>query len=161
MHMDIVIRHPAPVSIYSRNTPEMLIATCGEYCLIYVDTRGIFPSRRNWIHRHWLLVRIPHSTNYPSSWQLTYFCLFMCTVIVSGKNTRLAFCECQTFYFNSTQFHYSDIIMSAMSSQTTSFTIVYLTVYSGADQRKHQNSASPTFVRGIHQLPVNSRTNGQ
>ena len=32
--------------------------------------------------------------------------------------------------------------MGAMSSQITSFTIVYSTVYSGADQRKHQSSAS-------------------
>ena len=31
-----------------------------------------------------------------------------------------------------------------------------LTVYSGADQRKHQSSASLAFVRGIHQWPLNS-----
>ena len=31
--------------------------------------------------------------------------------------------------------HYSDIIMNAMASQITSLTIVYSTVYSGADQR--------------------------
>ena len=30
-----------------------------------------------------------------------------------------------------------------MASQITSLTIVYLTVDSGADQRKHQSSASP------------------
>ena len=38
--------------------------------------------------------------------------------------------------------------MSAMASQITSFTIVYSTVYSGADQREHQSSASLAFVRG-------------
>ena len=38
----------------------------------------------------------------------------------------------------------------------TSLTIVYSTVYSGADQRKHQSSASLAFVWGIHQWPVNS-----
>ena len=32
--------------------------------------------------------------------------------------------------------------MSAMTAQITSLTIVYLTVYSGADQMKHQSSAS-------------------
>ena len=37
----------------------------------------------------------------------------------------------------------------------TSLTIVYLTVNSGADQRKHQSSASLAFVRGIHRWPVN------
>ena len=38
----------------------------------------------------------------------------------------------------------------------TSLTIVYLTVYSGADQRKHQSSTSLAFERGIHRSPVNS-----
>ena len=52
--------------------------------------------------------------------------------------------------------HYNDVIMSAMASQITSLTVVYSTVYSGADQRKHQNSASLAFVRGIHRSPVNS-----
>ena len=46
--------------------------------------------------------------------------------------------------------------MGAMSSQITSLTIVYSTVYSGADQSKHQSSASLAFVWGIHQEPVNS-----
>ena len=52
--------------------------------------------------------------------------------------------------------HYSDIIMSMMASQITSLTIVHSTVYFSADQRKHQSSTSLTFVRGIHQWPVNS-----
>ena len=56
--------------------------------------------------------------------------------------------------------HYSDVIMSAMTSQITSLTIVYSTVYSGADQRKHQSSASLAFVRGIHRWPVNSPHKG-
>ena len=46
--------------------------------------------------------------------------------------------------------------MGAMASQINSLTIVYSTVYSGADQRKHQSSASLAFVRGIHRWPVNS-----
>ena len=46
--------------------------------------------------------------------------------------------------------------MGAIASQITSLTIVYSTVYSDADQRKHQSSASMAFVRGIHQGPVNS-----
>ena len=53
-------------------------------------------------------------------------------------------------------FHYSDVIMGAMASQITSLTIVYSTVYSGADQRKHRSSALMAFVRGIHRWPVNS-----
>ena len=43
-----------------------------------------------------------------------------------------------------------------MASQITSLTIVYSTVHSGADQRKHQSSASLAFVWGIHRPPVNS-----
>ena len=46
--------------------------------------------------------------------------------------------------------------MGEMASQITSLTIVYSTVYSGADKRKHQSSTSLTFVRGIHRSPVNS-----
>ena len=34
--------------------------------------------------------------------------------------------------------HYSDVIMDAMAYQITSLTIIYSTVYSGADQTKHQ-----------------------
>ena len=52
--------------------------------------------------------------------------------------------------------HYSDVIMGSVASQITSLTIVYSTVYSDADQRKHQSSASLAFVRGIHRGPVNS-----
>ena len=36
-----------------------------------------------------------------------------------------------------------------MESQITSFTIVWATIYSGADHRKHQSPASLAFVRGI------------
>ena len=52
--------------------------------------------------------------------------------------------------------HYGDVIMGSISSQITSLTIVYSTVYSDADQRKHQSSASLAFVWGIHRGPVNS-----
>ena len=55
-----------------------------------------------------------------------------------------------------TEVHYSDVIMGTMASQITSLTIVYSTVYSGADQIKHQSSASLAFVRGIHRWWVNS-----
>ena len=52
--------------------------------------------------------------------------------------------------------HYNDDIMDEMAPQIASLPIVYSTVYSGADQRKHQNSASLAFVRGIHRWSVNS-----
>ena len=46
--------------------------------------------------------------------------------------------------------------MTTIASQITSLTIVYSTVYSDADQRKHQSSVSLAFVLGIHRGPVNS-----
>ena len=53
-------------------------------------------------------------------------------------------------------FHYNDVIMSVLASKITSLTIVYSTIYSGADERKRQSSAPLAFVRGIHRWPVNS-----
>ena len=53
--------------------------------------------------------------------------------------------------------HYFDVIMSTIASQITSLTIVYSTVYSDADQRKHQSSASLASVWGIYRGPVNSQ----
>ena len=46
--------------------------------------------------------------------------------------------------------------MGTIASQITSLAIVYSIVYSSADQRKHQSSASLAFVWGIHRGPVNS-----
>ena len=57
--------------------------------------------------------------------------------------------------------HYIDITMSTMASQITSLTVVYSTVYSDADQRKHQSSASLAFVWGIHRDRRIPRTKGQ
>ena len=49
--------------------------------------------------------------------------------------------------------------MSTMASQITGASIVYSTVCSGADQRKHQNTAL-AFGMGIHWWPVNSPHKG-
>ena len=46
--------------------------------------------------------------------------------------------------------------MGAIVSQITGVSIVYLTVCSGVDQRKHQSSATLAFAGGIHRWPVNS-----
>ena len=50
--------------------------------------------------------------------------------------------------------------MNAMMSQITGVTIVYSTVCPGAEQRKHQSSASLAFVRGNHrwQIGLSKRT---
>ena len=52
--------------------------------------------------------------------------------------------------------HCCDVIMGAIASQIASLMIVYSTVYSDADQRKHQSFASLAFVLVIHWWPVNS-----
>ena len=44
--------------------------------------------------------------------------------------------------------HYGNVIMGAIVSEITSLMIVYSTVYSDADQRKHQSSTSLAFVTG-------------
>ena len=60
-----------------------------------------------------------------------------------------------TFIFNTLSYeywnqghHYIDVIMTTMASQITSLMVVYSTVYSDADQRKCQSSASLAFVWG-------------
>ena len=56
--------------------------------------------------------------------------------------------------------HYTDVIMITMASQITSLTVVYSTVYSDADQRKHQSSASLRLCVGNSPGPVNSPHKG-
>ena len=60
----------------------------------------------------------------------------------------------------SIHYHYSDVIMGMMAYQITSLASVYSIVYSDADQRKHQSSASLAFVRDIHQWPGNAPHKG-
>ena len=52
--------------------------------------------------------------------------------------------------------HYNGVIISAMASQITGFSIAYSTVCPGTDERKHQSSASLAFVRGNHRWPLDS-----
>ena len=85
---------------------------------------------------------------------------------VCATNPQLRICKFSKnlFYdiglFFTRVLHYCDDIMCAMAHQITGLTIVYSTVYSGTDQRKHQSSASLAFVRGIHRWPVNSPHKG-
>ena len=59
-------------------------------------------------------------------------------------------------FFQEIAVHYCDVIMGTMASLITSLTSVYSTVHWGADQRKHQSSASLAFVRRSHRWPPNS-----
>ena len=70
------------------------------------------------------------------------------------------FIGCDDTFTKHEALHYNDFIRGEIASQITSLTIVYSIVYSDADQRKHQSSASPAFVRRIHRGPVNSPHKG-
>ena len=78
-------------------------------------------------------------------------------IVVGGSNSTCKPSKYPTSFISK---HYNDVIMSPMASLITSLAIVYSTVYSGADQRNHQSSASLAFVRGIHRWPVNSPYQG-
>ena len=60
-----------------------------------------------------------------------------------------------------THTHYNDVIMGTLASHITSLMIVYATVYSDADQRKHQSSTSLAFVRENTSDRWIPHTNGQ
>ena len=95
--------------------------------------RGVWQRQTHWLQRKlsfWRLLVQP-AMIISSKW--IYF------VSVQGKS-------------NSSPRHYGDVIMDAIASQIICLTIVYSTVYSDTDERKHQSSASLAFVRG----PVNS-----
>ena len=97
---------------------------------------------------------------YWKNLQLYWKRLMFCTAINISKSHELSILWCLFVYFIESLaieiLYYNDVTMGAMASQITSITIVYWTVYSGAEQRKHQSSASLAFVRVIHRWPVNS-----
>ena len=88
-----------------------------------------------------------------------YYTNFFCSVIFLVFQNSQNTCYLLTTMFHRCHIaeHYNGIMMA---SQITSLTIVYSSVYSGPDQRKHQSPASLAFVRGIHWWPVNSRHKG-
>ena len=101
-----------------------------------------------------------------------YFILYICYVLyidlfIKVYSFTISVCLSYLFYndlwvcfleleYVHAVYHYTDVIMGTIASQIATLTIVYPSVYSGADQRKHQNSESLAFVRGIHRGPVNS-----
>ena len=74
-----------------------------------------------------------------------------------NQNSNFSF---KNMHFKMSSAHYHDIMMSTLASQITSLTIVYSTVYPGADLRKHQSSASLAFLRGIQRWPMSSPHKG-
>ena len=74
-------------------------------------------------------------------------------VLTWAAQSSLEFCTWFTLS------HYNDVRMSTMASQITSLTIVYSTVYSGADERKHQRSALLALVWRI--FPAQRASNAE
>ena len=90
-----------------------------------------------------MLTSIKYSTNACFVMVITEVIVQLYKIVIVQDNVRRTI-------------HYSDVIMGTIASHITSLTIVISTVYSDADQRKHQSSVSLAFVRGIHRGPVNS-----
>ena len=74
------------------------------------------------------------------------------TLTLRGRGIKLEF-FCNGRFIWSLQWRHNG---NDIASQIPRLTIVYSAVYSDADRRKHQSSASLAFVRGIHRGPVNS-----
>ena len=94
-----------------------------------------------------------------SSWYVAYICALCIYCIL------YMYIYCIMFYVlpgaYSPVSHFISITMTSQWARwhlksPTSRLHVYSVVYSDADQRKHQSSASLAFVRGIHRWPVNS-----
>ena len=127
-----------------------------------IHSKSILGKVMGWCHHvpsHYLNWCWPnfHIATHKKLWYYAKSIFYLSIILWSVTiNFRLSIIE--TIYwiawFNilviTVHFHYNDIIMSAMASQITSFRIIYSTLYSGADQRKHQSSASLAFGRGSH-----------
>ena len=98
-------------------------------------------------HTIYVGILIPHQQMKDASMSPWKFAFVQCFRVKSGCNHQI--------------YHYTDVILTTITSQITSLTVVYSTVYSDADQRKHQRSASLSFVWGIHRDRWIPRTKGQ
>ena len=88
-------------------------------------------------HTIYACILIPHQQMKDASMSPWKVVFVQCFRVKSGCNHQI--------------YHYTDVIMTTITSQITSLTVVYSTIYSDADQREHQSSASLSFVWGIHQ----------
>ena len=73
--------------------------------------------------------------------------IYVCAKMATGFKEQHSEIQTEPAAIYGLPYHYNDVIMDAVASKITSLAIVYSTVYSGADQRKHQSSASLAFVR--------------
>ena len=90
----------------------------------------------------WALLRISHEI----CWRFCFTLPFLVTITICGEMVQFVNPYSSGSHRRHSRTHYGDVIMSAKASQITSLAIVFSTVYSGADQSKHQSSASLAFV---------------
>ena len=122
-----------------------------------------------YVFKHWLIIRNmfwPISVMQSNYWHIKTLQISRCHRVscsfshLSDKSHLIvpsySCAPIDVPVINHVNNHYDDVIMTTIASQITSLTIVNSIVYSDADQRKHQSSASLAFVRGIHRGPVNS-----
>ena len=132
------------------NAPKVYCRTAHIFCLMHSfaskKSRQGYEFDTSCGHRravsrtmHWFSILVPLNETFKISYHAT-------------MKSKIFWCEGSGYVDRPN--YYNGVIMSAMASQITSLTIVYSTVYSGADRRKHQSSASLAFMRGIHRHHV-------
>ena len=163
MTSTIALRKWSPAVQYIPRNMHTLFALL---CFVVVIHWLIFPYPSGLLHWHCGNLTIaPVPAKQPWWIWTNTSCEFIMNdcVTTTKQSTSAAFLLCVTLYpyiamYRSSKVympHYSDVIIGAVASQIISFTIVHFTVYTGADQRKHQSSASLAFVWGIFRWPVN------
>ena len=122
------------------------------------------PNARCQMHAKWyhvLVTSLVRATGtYSNTWAIDLSDMSRVFIIPTRQTMTVSIPPTDIHHNGEKYVHYNDVIMSAMVSPITSFTIVYSSVYSGADQRKHQSFALLAFMRGIHKWPVNSPHKG-
>ena len=90
------------------------------------------------------------SANLQGDWDTVRCCLHV-KIQQTGQHCSPVHIETQ---------HYNNVIVGALASQIICVSIVYSTVCSGEDQRKHRSFRSLAFVMEIHRWPVKSPHKG-
>ena len=151
-YRNVLYRDAREIAVVNKKNPS--VRTTKQRHAAHCDLLSIRRVVRNLMLKKYVLLTWTISTLYFSMLWVRVFvcvCMHLCALVLMPNSINLTFCHL---------FHYNDTITSAMAPQITSLKIVHSTVYSGADQRKHQSSASQAFVWGIHRLPANSPYKG-
>ena len=128
------------------------------------DLKGIFRCEGNLSNTEIVRIKLfdgihhfrPNVPRLPEGWLYLY---------CNNQYGEQSICACKSFEaLRITAKHWNccadDVIMITKASQFSSVLIVFSTVCSNTDQRKHHSSASLAFVWGVHRWPVNSPHEG-